>query len=74
MVDYPDGSHVITRVLIKRIQEGQNQISRCDEGSEGLSNLWPLSKEFRPSLEGRKGKEIDSLQKGTPSCLYIVDF
>lgn len=74
MVDYPDGSHVITRVLIKRIQEGQNQISRCDEGSEGLSNLWPLSKKFRPSLEGRKGKEIDSLQKGTSCCLYTIDF
>lgn len=37
ILDYPDGPNLITRVLIRRYLESQNQRKRCENGSRGHS-------------------------------------
>lgn len=55
-MDYPCGTKVIKRVLIRGRQEVQSMRKRCDEGSRRLV-IWPPVKEGRQHPEAGKDKE-----------------
>lgn len=76
ILNYPDGSNVTTRALIRERQEGQSENKWMMEAEARVMQLLEgaMSQEMRAASRNRKRQGMDSLrtlQRGTRSCCHL---